>query len=73
MNLQPVKAVLTQRLPFGKLKQSSINIGSHMIELGRNGIHTTTDVHVMREINLVNVLEAHSYRKSEKELTAQSM
>jgi hypothetical protein len=73
MNLQPVKAVLTQRLTFSELKQSSIDIGSHMIEMGRNGIHTTTEVHVMREINLVNVLEAHSYGKSEKELTAQSV
>ena len=73
MNLQPVKAVLTERLTFGKLKQPSIDVGSHVIEVGRNGIHTATEVHVMREINLVNVLEAHGDRKSEKELTAQSM
>jgi hypothetical protein len=73
MNLQPVKAVLTERLSFGKLKKSPIDIGSHMIQMGRNGINTTTEVHVMREINLVNVLEAHSYGKSEKELTAQSV
>jgi len=73
MNLQPIKAVLTERLTFGKLKQSSIDIGSHMIQMGRNRIHTTTEVHVMREINLVNVLEAHRNRKSKKELTAQSV
>jgi hypothetical protein len=64
---------LTERLTFGKLKQTSIDIGSHVIEMGRNGIHTSTKVHVMREINLVYVLEAHGDRKSEKELTAQSV
>lgn len=73
VNLKPVKAVLAERLTFGKLKQPSIDIGSHVIQMGRNGIHTTTEVHVMREINLVNVLEAHGDRKSEKELAAQSM
>ena len=73
MNLQPVKTVLTERLTFSKLKQTSIDIGSHMIKMRRNRIHATTEVHVMREINLVYVLETHSYRKSQQELTAQSV
>lgn len=73
MNFQPVKAIFAKRLSVGKLEKTSVDIGTHVIKVRRDGIHTTTEVHVVWEVNLVNVLETHGDRKSEKELATQGM
>lgn len=50
MDLQPAQSTLAQRLSLGKLQQPSTQIIANMVQIGRDGVSTSTEIDVVREI-----------------------
>lgn len=73
MDLKPVETLLAKRLALCELKQTTVDVGTHVVEVRRNGIDTTSEVHVVREVDLVDALETHGNGQTQEELAPQSM
>ena len=50
LDFQPSQATGPERLGLAEEKKSSTVVGSHLVEIGRERVSTTTEVHVVREI-----------------------
>ena len=57
MNLQPAKAWLLQFFALWKFQQASRDIGTHMIQMGRNRVHASPEIHVVRKVDFLTISE----------------
>jgi hypothetical protein len=44
-----------------------------MVKMGRDGIHTTSEIHIVREEDLLYILEASSDGETKEELAPESV
>jgi len=50
MDLEPPKAIFTDSLALGELQNTSVQILSHVIQMGRNWVDTATEIAIVREV-----------------------
>ena len=61
VNLKLEKTIFANPLPFRELEQSSVEICTHMVQMWWDRVDSTSEVHVVREVDLVAHFERLSH------------
>lgn len=70
MNLEPVEATFTECFGLRELQQSATQIGSHMVQVGWNGIQPTPEIEVVWKIYPIDLGEGCCRAEFETEVAS---
>ena len=73
MDLEPPDAFFPELLALSELKDSSREISSHMVEMRRDGVNSSSEVEVLGEVQRIDIFEVGGDVELEQEIASEGV